>query len=122
MRASAADLKFLHRLRQTHSRNFKSKSGTGIINLLVPLCFRSSCVRGCRNVSRTSEAPSSIDRTIVVHLRDTVRHVSQRAAADDPYRTSASRDAELRHCNVQAVRRKSPKNHEAVVDDDVLPT
>src|SRR5262249_9897485 len=25
------------------SRNFKSKSGTRIINLLVPLCFRSSC-------------------------------------------------------------------------------
>src|SRR2546426_6108454 len=34
---SAADLKFLHRLRQTHSRNFKSKSGTRIIYLLVPL-------------------------------------------------------------------------------------
>src|SRR2546425_5511748 len=34
---SAADLKFLHRLRQTHFRNFKSKSGTRIINLLVPL-------------------------------------------------------------------------------------
>src|SRR5437660_1226759 len=42
-RASAADLKFLHRLRQTHFRNFKSKSGTRIIGLLVPLCFRSSC-------------------------------------------------------------------------------
>src|SRR5438309_1506343 len=35
--ASAADLKFLHRLRQTHFRNFKSKSGTRIIYLLVPL-------------------------------------------------------------------------------------
>src|SRR2546430_17517335 len=35
--ASAADLKFLHRLRQTHFRNFKSKSGTRIICLLVPL-------------------------------------------------------------------------------------
>jgi len=34
---SAADLKFLHRLRQTHFRNFKSKSGTRIICLLVPL-------------------------------------------------------------------------------------
>src|SRR6266702_3943273 len=34
---SAADLKFLHRLRQTHFRNFKSKSGTRIIYLLVPL-------------------------------------------------------------------------------------
>src|SRR5881628_2332819 len=37
MKTSAADLKFLHRLRQTHSRNFKSKSGTRIICLLVPL-------------------------------------------------------------------------------------
>src|SRR2546428_7271004 len=35
--ASAADLKFLHRLRRTHFRNFKSKSGTRIICLLVPL-------------------------------------------------------------------------------------
>src|SRR6266851_4520047 len=35
--SSAADLKFLHRLRQTHFRNFKSKSGTRIICLLVPL-------------------------------------------------------------------------------------
>src|SRR5438128_799043 len=34
---SAADLKFLQRLRQTHFRNFKSKSGTRIICLLVPL-------------------------------------------------------------------------------------
>src|SRR5256885_17203878 len=34
---SAADLKFLHRLRQTHFRNFKSKRGTRIICLLVPL-------------------------------------------------------------------------------------
>src|SRR5436309_9454866 len=42
---SAADLKFLHRLRQTHFRNFKSKRGTRIIGLLVPLCFRSSCQR-----------------------------------------------------------------------------
>src|SRR5256885_3014283 len=35
--SSAADLKFLHRLRQTHFRNFKSKSGTRPICLLVPL-------------------------------------------------------------------------------------
>jgi Flp pilus assembly protein TadG len=34
---SAADLKFLQRLRQTHFRNFKSKSGTRSICLLVPL-------------------------------------------------------------------------------------
>src|SRR5258707_3640879 len=40
---SAADLKFLQQLPQTRVRNFKSKSGTRIIELLVPLCFRSSC-------------------------------------------------------------------------------
>ena len=40
---SAADLKFLQHLPQNSSRNFKSKSGTRIINLPVPLCFRSSC-------------------------------------------------------------------------------
>src|SRR5262249_23446931 len=42
-RTSAADLKFLHHLPHARSRNFRSKSGTRIICLLVPLCFRSSC-------------------------------------------------------------------------------
>src|SRR5712691_2809518 len=37
IRSSAADLKFLYRLRQTHFRNFKSKSGTRIVCWLVPL-------------------------------------------------------------------------------------
>src|ERR1700716_3744503 len=41
-RASAADLKSLRRKRRTHPRDFKSKSGTRIINLLVPIAFRSS--------------------------------------------------------------------------------
>jgi len=36
---SAADLKFLQRLPQGHVRNFKSKSGTRTIYLLVPLLF-----------------------------------------------------------------------------------
>jgi hypothetical protein len=35
-RSSAADLKFLHHLPRTRLRNFKSKSGTRIICLLVP--------------------------------------------------------------------------------------
>ena len=39
--ASAADLKFLHRV-ATPPRNFKSKSGTRIIEVLVPFGFRSS--------------------------------------------------------------------------------
>ncbi len=37
--ASAADLKFLQRLPQDRVRNFKSKSGTRTIYLLVPLLF-----------------------------------------------------------------------------------
>src|SRR5262249_13120914 len=37
--ASAADLKFLHHLPHARSRNFRSKSGTRIICLLVPLLF-----------------------------------------------------------------------------------
>src|SRR5258706_5508213 len=45
MASSAADLKFLHRPAASSFRNFKSKSGTRIITLLVPLCFRSSCQR-----------------------------------------------------------------------------
>jgi len=44
-RASAADLKFLQRLLQLRLGNFRSKSGTGIIGLLVPFAFRSSCKR-----------------------------------------------------------------------------
>jgi hypothetical protein len=36
---SAADLKFLHRPRRTRSRNFRSKSGTRIVYLLVPFMF-----------------------------------------------------------------------------------
>jgi hypothetical protein len=37
--ASAADLKFLHRLLQVRNGNFKSKSGAGIKYLPVPLLF-----------------------------------------------------------------------------------
>jgi hypothetical protein len=37
--ASAADLKFLHRLLQARNGNFKSKSGTGIKYLPAPLLF-----------------------------------------------------------------------------------
>jgi MFS family permease len=41
-KTGAPDLKFLQQLQQNSIRNFKSKSGTRIIELLVPLCFRSS--------------------------------------------------------------------------------
>ena len=40
--ASAADLKFLHHVPRVRLRNFKSKSGTRIIELLMPFGFRSS--------------------------------------------------------------------------------
>jgi hypothetical protein len=39
---SAACLKFLHHKRRIRSRNFKQKSGTRLIFLLVPMTFRSS--------------------------------------------------------------------------------
>src|SRR5258708_430465 len=42
---SAADLKFLHHVPRVRLRNFKSKSGTRIIELLVPFGFRSSYPR-----------------------------------------------------------------------------
>ena len=38
-RASAADLKFLHHRPRVRARNFRSKSGTRIIKLLVPFIF-----------------------------------------------------------------------------------
>ena len=38
-RTSAADLKFLHHLPRVRARNFRSKSGTRIIELLVPFSF-----------------------------------------------------------------------------------
>ena len=41
-RFSAADLKFRGSIAASSFRNFKSKSGTRIIDLLVLLCFRSS--------------------------------------------------------------------------------
>src|SRR3954452_24842700 len=41
-RTSAADLKSLHRKRRNEPRDFKSKRGTRITNLLVPIAIRSS--------------------------------------------------------------------------------
>src|SRR5579883_3484591 len=43
--ASAADLKFLHRLRHARLGTSNRKAALEIICLLVPLCFRSSCQR-----------------------------------------------------------------------------
>jgi hypothetical protein len=40
--ASAADLKSLHYVPRVLLRDFRSKSGTRIINLAVPMTFRSS--------------------------------------------------------------------------------
>src|SRR5690554_1988536 len=58
IRASAADLKFLHRQRQPQSGTSNRKSGTRIIALLVP--FTSEVrVKACCDVPRTSEAGTS---------------------------------------------------------------
>ncbi len=48
---SAADLKFLQYLPHAHVRNFKSKSGTRNIGLLVPHYFRSSRQNGPRGLA-----------------------------------------------------------------------
>src|SRR3954454_21482020 len=40
--SSAADLKSLHRRRRVRPRDFRSKSGTKILGLLVPMTSRSS--------------------------------------------------------------------------------
>jgi hypothetical protein len=39
---SAAYLKFLHHKRRIRFRNFKQKSGTRLLYLLMPMTFRSS--------------------------------------------------------------------------------
>jgi hypothetical protein len=53
--ASAADLKFLHRLLQVRNGNFKSKSGTGIKYLPVPPYVSEVRVGARCEVARTSE-------------------------------------------------------------------
>jgi hypothetical protein len=53
--AGAADLKFLHHLPQSHSGTSNRKC-TGIIDLLVPLCFPKFVSASAATYSRTSEA------------------------------------------------------------------
>src|SRR5207237_9061920 len=74
---SAADLKFLHRLRQTHFRNFKSKSGTRIINLLVPLCFRSSCQRVPQCITNFGSGALASDEHRDDRMRIHISHATQ---------------------------------------------
>ena len=75
--ASAADLKFLHRVPRIRPRNFKSKSGTRIIELLVPFGFRSSyssvprCITNFEN--RALAGSGAADQ---VHLGAMSRHKS----------------------------------------------
>src|SRR5207248_2371240 len=67
---SAADLKFLHRVPRIHLRNFKSKSGTRIIELLVPFGFRSSyssvprCITNFENRALASAMTSPTARLV----------------------------------------------------------
>src|SRR6266516_4217044 len=49
--ASAADLKFLQRLRQIRLGTSNRKAALEIRELLVPLCFRSSCQRVLRDIT-----------------------------------------------------------------------
>jgi hypothetical protein len=53
--ASAADVRLLHHALQSSYRSFRKKSGTTIVELLVPLLFSEARVRACRNVLRASE-------------------------------------------------------------------
>src|SRR3989441_4043625 len=68
-KTSAADLKFLHRLRQTHFRNFKSKSGTRIICLLVPLLLPKFVSEGAAMCHELRKRGTSADPVLKVeHL------------------------------------------------------
>src|SRR5438128_6313866 len=70
---SAADLKFLHRLRQTHFRNFKSKSGTRIICLLVPLLLPKFVLEGAATYhelrKRGTSSPRDVSKQATEHNR-----------------------------------------------------
>src|SRR5260221_5507690 len=66
-------------------RNFKSKSGTRIIELLVPLCFRSSCqsmLRRMTNFGNGALAADSqpLDQRLVATRVDTGEIIEQLAA------------------------------------------
>ena len=50
-------------------RNFKSKSGTRIIGLLVPLCFRSSWQSVLRRITNFGNGPSALRRVTDAGLR-----------------------------------------------------
>src|SRR5215510_786098 len=73
--ASAADLKFLYLPAASSVRNFKSKSGTRIIELPVPLCFRSSCQSVQRRI--TNFGNGALDRARLAQLRDLPRLESE---------------------------------------------
>src|SRR5258705_13763133 len=65
---SAADLKFLHHLQQTLLGTSKSKSGTRIIELLVPLCFRSSCQSLLRCITNFGNGALAASKLLSVGL------------------------------------------------------
>ena len=62
---SAADLKFLQRLPRARVRNFKSKSGTRIIELLVPPLFPkfvSECAEVYHELRKLGTSPDHFGR------------------------------------------------------------
>src|SRR5437764_13425155 len=76
---SAADLKFLHRVPRVRLRNFKSKSGTRIIELLVPFGFRSSwpsVPRYITNFENRALAQRLVEQR--VELLEVLRHLAGR--------------------------------------------
>src|SRR5205085_7629200 len=71
------------------SRNFESKSGTRIIDLLVPLCFRSSCQRVLQRITNFGSGALGIYRQRR-HRRPFTREARIPAAFRLPSRRAAS--------------------------------
>ena len=110
--SSAADLKFLHRVPRVRLRNFKSKSGTRLIELLVPFGFRSSyssvprCITNFENraLADTAAGAMSADhRDLVPRFRllssesvaDPSKHARVRFCTGDRSRDSRPCDSRL---------------------------
>src|SRR5262249_10662856 len=60
--ASAADLKFLHHLRRTHSETSNRKAARGSFDWLVPLCFRSPYASALQRTTNVGSGALAIAR------------------------------------------------------------
>src|SRR5215211_4328309 len=93
-------------------RNFKSKSGTGIIDLLVPLCFRSSCPKVLRcftNFGSGALAP----RQRLEELRGEVDGELAKANID-PDKVGQSAAGRRQHQSHVALRGHKPEHERAL--------